>query len=111
MTLTADNMQLMNAKRSRESLLYGKLLVDLKSTLKGPLDALVMRGDLQLMGGTDVTYVMQDSPLTVQDRLADLVKFVDFSDTLTHRSKKMDAPLPVGGLDMLLSIHDGNCLF
>jgi hypothetical protein len=105
MTLTADNMQLMNAKRSRESLLYGKLLVDLKSTLKGPLDALVMRGDLQLMGGTDVTYVMQDSPLTVQDRLADLVKFVDFSDTLTHRSKKMDAPLPVGGLDMLLSIH------
>jgi len=104
-TLTADNMQLMNAKRSKESLLYGKLLVDLKSTLKGPLNALVMRGDLQLIGGTDVTYVMQDSPLTVQDRLADLVTFVDFSDTLIHRSKKRDAPLPVGGLDMLLSIH------
>ncbi|MDD4592956.1 MAG: hypothetical protein PHG06_21435, partial [Parabacteroides sp.] len=44
-TLAADNMQLMNAKRSKESLLYGKLLVDLKSTLKGPLNALVMRGD------------------------------------------------------------------
>ena len=68
-------MQLLNVKnRIRESMVYAN------STVKGPLDALIMRGDLQLLGGTNVTYVMQESPLTAQDRLTDLVNFTDFSD-------------------------------
>ena len=103
--LTAQNMQLLNVKRNKESMVYGKLLVNLNSTVKGPLDALVMRGDLQLLGGTNVTYVMQDSPLTAQDRLADLVTFTDFSDTLMTRRHRPEAPLPIGGLDMLITIR------
>ena len=103
--LTAQNMQLLNVKRNKESMVYGKLLVNLNSTIKGPLDALVMRGDLQLLGGTNVTYVMQDSPLTAQDRLADLVTFIDFSDTLMTRRHRPEAPLPIGGLDMLITIR------
>lgn len=103
--LTAHDMQLLNVKRNKESMVYGKLLVNLNSTVKGPLDALIMRGDLQLLGGTNVTYVMQESSLTAQDRLADLVTFIDFSDTLqTHRNRP-EAPLPIGGLDMLMTIR------
>ena len=64
-----------------------------------------MRGDLQLLGGTNVTYVMQESPLTAQDRLADLVTFTDFSDTLLTRRHRPEAPLPIGGLDMLMTIR------
>lgn len=103
--LTANNMQLLNVKRNKESMVYGKLLVNLNSTVKGPLNALIMRGDLQLLGGTNVTYVMQDSPLTAQDRLADLVTFTDFSDTLVNRRRRPEAPLPIGGLDMLMTIR------
>lgn len=103
--LNAYNMQLLNAKRTRESLAYGKLFVNLNSIVKGPLDALTMRGDLQLLGGTDVTYVMQESSLTAQDRLEDLVAFVDFSDTLQTRHRRPGAPLPIGGLDMLMTIR------
>lgn len=103
--LTAHEMQLLNVKRNKESMVYGKLLVNLNSTVKGPLDALVMRGDLQLLGGTNVTYVMQESSLTVQDRLADLVTFVDFSDTVLMRRQRPEAPLPIGGLDMLMTIR------
>lgn len=102
--LNADNMQLLDVKRNKESLVYGKLLVNLGSTVKGPLDALVMRGSLQLLGGTDVTYVLKDSPLTVQDRLSDLVTFTSFQDTLLYR-RRQEAPLPLGGLDMLLTIR------
>ena len=98
-------MQLLNVKRNKESMVYGKLLVNLNSTVKGPLDALIMRGDLQLLGGTNVTYVMQESPLTAQDRLADLVTFTDFSDTLLTRRHRPEAPLPIGGLDMLMTIR------
>lgn len=102
--LTADHMQLLDVKRNKESMVYGKLLVNLMSTVKGPLDALMMRGSLQLLGGTNVTYVMKDSPLTVQDRLSDLVTFTSFEDTLVNR-RRQEAPLPLGGLDMLLTIR------
>lgn len=102
--LTADHMQLLEVKRNKESMVYGKLLVNLASTVKGPLDALMMRGSLQLLGGTNVTYVMKDSPLTVQDRLSDLVTFTSFEDTLVNR-RRQEAPLPLGGLDMLLTIR------
>ena len=102
--LKADNMQLLDVKRNNESLVYGKLLVNLASTVKGPLDALMMRGSLQLLGGTNVTYVMKDSPLTVQDRLSDLVTFTSFEDTLVNR-RRPEAPLPLGGMDMLLTIR------
>lgn len=103
--LNAVNMQLLNVKRNKESMVYGKLLVNLNSTLKGPVTSLMMRGDLQLLGGTNVTYVMQESPLMAQDRLADLVTFVDFSDTTDIRRRRTEAPLPIGGLDMLMTIR------
>ena len=103
--LTAQNMELLNVKRNKESMVYGKLLVNLNSTVKGPLESLTMRGDLQLLGGTDVTYVLQESPLTAQDRLTDLVTFTDFSDTIQMRRRRSEAPLPIGGLDMLMTIR------
>lgn len=103
--LTAQEMELLNVKRNKESMVYGKLFVNLNSTVKGPLESLTMRGDLQLLGGTDVTYVMQESSLAVQDRLSGLVTFTDFSDTLQTQHKRPTTPLPIGGLDMLMTIR------
>ena len=78
--------------------------VNLNSTVRGPLDALTMRGDLQLLGGTNITYVLKDSPLTVQDRMSDMVTFTSFTDTLRRRMPRKP-PLPMGGMDMLMTIH------
>lgn len=103
--LTADNMQLLNTKRQRNSLVYGKMFVNLNSTVKGPLSTLVMRGDLQLLGGTNFTYVLQDSPLTVQDRLSGLVTFTSFDEDSLHHHRTHQAPLALGGIDMLMTIH------
>lgn len=50
--LNAENLQLVDVKRNKESLVYGKLFVNLNSTLRGPLDAITMRGNLQLLGNT-----------------------------------------------------------
>ena len=102
--LDANNLQLFQVKRNSESLVYGKMFVNLRSTLKGPVDALTMRGDLQVLGNTDVTYVMQDSPLTVQDRLSELVTFTSFADSV-RRKMPRKPPLPLGGLDMLMTIR------
>jgi hypothetical protein len=48
--LTANNYQLFNANRTKQSLVYGKLFVDLNTTIRGPVDALVMRGNMRLLG-------------------------------------------------------------
>ncbi len=78
----ANNYQLINAPKTRNSLAYGKANVNMRGIIRGTLDDLRMRGSLTVLGNTDLTYVLEDSPLTVEDRLADLVTFVDFSDTL-----------------------------
>lgn len=102
--LFAENYTLLNAKRTRESLVYGKVFVDLDATVRGPLDGLMMRGNVNLLGNTDVTYVLTDSPLTVQDRLSDLVTFTSFADT-TSLNKEDEPTLSLGGLDMIMTIH------
>ena len=102
--LTAKNYQLFNTSRTEESLFYGKLFVDLNTTIRGPLDALVMRGNMRLLGNTDATYVLKDSPLTVQDRLGDMVTFVNFNDSLPAPKEK-PKPVSLSGLDMLINVQ------
>lgn len=102
--LSASNMELLNVKRNKQSLVYGKVYVDLQSTVRGPLNALIMRGNIKLLGNTDLTYVLKDSPLTVQDRLTGLVTFVNFADTALIK-KEETRPLQLGGLDMLMTIN------
>ncbi len=79
LNMLAQNYTLLDAKRTRESLVYGKVFADFRATVKGPLDGLNMRGNVSLLGNTDVSYVLTDSPLTVQDRLGSLVTFTSFS--------------------------------
>ncbi|KAA6352327.1 hypothetical protein EZS27_000277 [termite gut metagenome] len=104
LSMRANNYVLLDARYSPKTLLYGKVAVDVNSTLKGPLEALVMRGSMTVRGNTDVTYVLTDSPLTVQDRLGDLVTFTSFSDTLSY-SKENIRPASLIGLDMLMTVH------
>ncbi len=102
--MLAENYTLLDAKRTRESLVYGKVFADLRATVKGPLDGLNMRGNISLLGNTDVSYVLTDSPLTVQDRLGSLVTFTSFSDTTTVVRQEVPA-VSLGGLDMIMMVH------
>jgi hypothetical protein len=103
--LTAQNYTLLDAPRTHESLIYGKILVDLRATVKGALDALTMRGTMNVLSATDVTYVLENSPLTVQDRLGDLVTFTSFTDTLTAREAGEVPQLSLGGMNMVMSLN------
>lgn len=104
LTLRATNYNLLNATRHRGSLVYGKVFVDLAATVRGPLEALTMRGNMNLLGNTNVTYVLTDSPLTVEDRLDEMVTFTSFSDTTSVQVAEGGA-LALGGMDVLLSLH------
>lgn len=100
-TMKANNFELINAKRNSLSLLYGKVYANYMGTLKGTADNITVRGKLEILDRTDMTYILKDSPLTVDDRLHDLVQFVSFRDTTT----KVENTIPeVSGFDLTLGI-------
>ena len=104
LTLRAVNYNLLDAPHTRESLVYGKVFVDVNASVRGPLDALTMRGNMSLLGNTNVTYVLTDSPLTVEDRLSGLVTFTSFADSVPTDTLQV-AAVPLGGMEAYMSVH------
>ena len=101
----ARDYQLINAKESQQSIAYGKAYVNVFAFVRGPVDNLNMRGRLELLGSTDVSYVLRDSPLSTDNQLDNLVKFKDFSDT----TQVVVERLSLNGLsmDMTLVVSKG----
>ena len=79
--VAARDFNLINAKRTSSAQAYGKVYVDLNGHIAGTLQDLSVSGRLHVNGKTDVTYILKDSPLSVDDRLGELVTFCDFADT------------------------------
>lgn len=109
LNLLAENYTLLDAPRTRESMVYGKVFVDLRAVVRGPLDGLTMRGNMNLLGNTNVTYVLTDSPLTVEDRLDGLVTFTSFTDTTSVKDDENPA-MSLGGMEMYMSVHIDNAV-
>jgi len=102
--MKTNNYELMNAPKRRKAMTYGKIYVDVDATLKGPVDELQMRGNMNVLGKTDFTYVLTDSPLMVTDRLGDMVEFVNFNDTTSVETVEK-AAVPLTGMDIAMTIH------
>ena len=79
--MKAQNYQLIGAKEHARSIAYGKAFVNFFGRMNGTLDDLSMRGRLDVLGTTDMYYVLRDSPISTDNQLDELVKFTDFSDT------------------------------
>lgn len=105
LAFNAKNFEVINSPQTKQSVVFGNVYSDIDATLKGTTDLLIMRGTLNVLDNTNMTYVMKDSPLTVEDRLNGLVDFVDFTDT-THVKKESVAP--PGGVFVGLNIHISN---
>jgi hypothetical protein len=76
--------------------------VDYNGYLRGLLSDLQFRGNLKVLGSTDVTYIVKDMPVSADDRLSELVTFVNFADTLgVEKKKEYEVP---SGLTMNMSI-------
>lgn len=103
--IRARNFQLINAKQTKESIAYGKAYMNFFARMSGRLDQLQMRGRLDLLGTTDLTYLLLDSPLSGDNRMDELVKFTDFSD---ETQAKVEKPVPDGlNVDITISIDPG----
>ena len=99
--MRAKNFELINTRKKAQSMLFGKVYANYVGTLKGTTDNLSLRGKLEVLDRTDVTYILKDSPLSVDDRLHDLVQFTNFKDSTqtTQPEKAVD-----GGMDITMGI-------
>ena len=105
MRMRAQNFQLINAKQTAKSIAYGKAFVNFFARMQGPIDELNIRGRLDVLGSTDMTYLLLDSPLSTDNRLDELVKFTDFSDTT---EVVVTRPMPTGLVaDLNINVSDG----
>ena len=99
--MRANNFELINTRKKAQSMLFGKVYANYIGTLKGTTDNLSLRGKLEVLDRTDVTYILKDSPLSVDDRLHDLVQFTNFKDSTqtAQPEKAVD-----GGMDITMGI-------
>ncbi|MGN0282624.1 MAG: translocation/assembly module TamB domain-containing protein [Prevotella sp.] len=79
--MRAKDYQIIGEKENNKSVAYGKAFVNVDGTIRGVIDNLVMKGKLDVLGKTDMGYILRDSPITTDNQLDELVKFRDFSDT------------------------------
>ena len=103
--MRANNMLLINARQEPGSIAFGKAFVNFYARLQGPFESLKMRGRLDVLGSTDLTYMLLDSPLSTDNRLDELVKFTDFQDTT---QTVISRPAPNGlDADLTLNVSQG----
>ena len=105
MRMRARDFLLINSKQQAKSVAWGKAFVNFMARMQGPLDALNMRGRLDVLGSTDMKYLLLDSPLSTDTRLDELVKFTDFSDST---QTVVTQPTPSGlNIDLNVNVSQG----
>ena len=108
MRLSGNNIQIINARETPKSIAFGKGYVNMFGLLQGEVDHLRMRGRVEVLPTTDLSYVLRDSPLTTDNQLDELVKFTDFTDTT---AVVITRPAPSGfNMDMTVDVTNGTHL-
>jgi len=112
LNMTARDMQLVNSSRPRGANLYGKAFIDLDATAKGSMHFLDVDASLDILPGTNVTYVMSDAESVLSSKKSDdMVRFVQFSDTTAYVEADTIAPPSVAmNLDANLTISEGSTI-
>lgn len=102
--LTARDTHLLQAKPTREALLYGKAPVSGSVVLSGPFSALSVTGGLRLRTDTSLHYIYRDAILTASNQLDNVVTFVRF-DTEATQAVRPKVRLATNGLSMSLNLY------
>lgn len=81
LTIKGHNVQIIDAKKTSSSEVFGKGFADINTRVKGYMNQLDVFANLSILSGSDVTYVMQSSIAAVTESASnDVVEFVEFKD-------------------------------
>lgn len=102
--LFASDFEAVDSPRSGGSQVYGKAALDIDMTLRGLLDALVIRGNINILSRTNIHYTLRDSPFEVENIKQDIVTFVSFADQETWAESDSTTLRRQSGVDVLVNI-------
>ena len=102
--MRADNFLIIDAKENSRSEAFGKAYVNFYGRMQGPVENLRLRGKLDVLGSTDMTYILRDSPITTDNQLDDLVKFTNFADSVEMSVTR--PPLSGFNMDLTMSVNE-----
>lgn len=105
--MRANNYEIVNSRRSRNSILYGRMFLNIGSRITGRLNALNVSGTATVLGNSDITYVLQDTPLETENMLDGLVTFTNFADTTETVPEIPEYDLGDVNLNLRLAIEEG----
>lgn len=112
LTAQARDMQIVNSSRPKGANIYGKAYIDLDATVKGNMSLMRVDASLNLLGGTNVTYVMTDAVQTLTPQSADnMVRFVNLADTSMIQTSETPQEMPMSLLlNAKLTISEGSTI-
>ena len=93
LSLSAKNFTAINNAATDNNMLYGKAIVELDASMKGPIATPELAGNVIVKNGTALTYVQQTTPASIKQR-EELMEFIDM-DTISNlvaRNNMPDAP-------------------
>ena len=105
--MTAKEYEIVNAKQTKGSMLYGRMFINVNSRISGMLSALNVNGAATILGKSDFTYVIQDTPLETENSLDGLVTFTNFNDTTEVVQETAEYDLGNINMNITLNIEEG----
>ncbi len=113
LNMKARDMQLVNTSRPRGGAnIYGKAFIDLDADVKGSMRLLNVDASVNILPGTNVTYVMTDAESVLTSRsTGHMVHFVQFSDTASVQKADSIAQTSMAmNIDANLIISEGSTI-
>lgn len=84
LTFKARDMQIVGSNKSKKADVYGKGFVDIDAEVEGDLSLLDVEATVNLLPGSNVTYIMPDATSSLASyNVDDMVRFVSFADTVS----------------------------
>lgn len=102
LSLYGNNFAVFDTQRTRKSALFGTLYGDFFTRITGTTNDLKIRGMINVLKSTNITYIMTNTPLSVDYRLGDIVTFVDFSQPSDSTQR---TPRTFTGIDMQITLE------
>ena len=109
--LAASDMQIVGSERSKKVDIYGKAFIDLAAKIKGDMSFMDIDAEVDLLGGTNVTYVMRDvQGVIARQNTGDMVRFMPFTDSIAMSEAVLDtvvaSDVMAMNVDAILRVSD-----
>ncbi|MDX1470375.1 MAG: translocation/assembly module TamB domain-containing protein, partial [Flavobacteriaceae bacterium] len=105
--ISASNFQALDATEEDNEMMYGTAVFDAQASINGDLQIPVIEGRIDVLGETDVTYVMPSATVNIEERDG-IVVFVNKEnpDAILTRSEEQVATLKGFDIDAFITVDN-----